>query len=356
MKAAVLERPGELVIKDVEMTVCGEDEILVKVEACNICKTDLKCVSIGQRDLVYPRVLGHEIAGTIVEMGAKASGYLLGQRVHVHPGIVCTKCEYCKKRKDNLCDQVQIMGFNFDGGFQEYLRIPAAGVKTRILNVINNDELGFEEISFIEPLACCVNMHDALDMEPLSVLAIIGGGRLGALNLLLAKAAGIKRVLLIEENEARCQAGLTLGFDQVFCGKPEAVIEQIKAATGGRGVDVVIPCCSGPQALELALKVVRKRGQLGYFSGVIDDPEFRPDLNLIHYKEISVKGAYGCSRAHSRRAKVLLESGKVEVRPLISHIVSLDELARGLEYVKNCDGYSTVVRIGEPSYMRFVNR
>ena len=344
MKAAVLERPGELVIKDREMAVCGDDEILVKVKACNICKTDLKCFSMGQRDLIYPRVLGHEIAGTIVQKGNRAMGYHVGQRVHVHPGIICGKCDYCTDKKDNLCDHVQIMGFNYDGGFQEYLRIPAEGVKGRILNVISNEDLNFEEISFIEPLACCVNIQDSLEMNPSSVMVIIGGGRMGALNLLLAKASGIKRVLLIEENEKRCKSGRKLGFDQVFSGKTEDIIEQIKAATGGMGADVVIPCCPGPGALDLALKILRKNGQLGYFSGVINEADVRPDINLIHYKEISVKGSYGCSCAHSRKAKALLECGKIDVKPLISHRVRLDELALGMKFVKNSDGYSTIVK------------
>ncbi|HAZ05967.1 MAG TPA: alcohol dehydrogenase, partial [Acetobacterium sp.] len=102
MKAVVLERPGELVIRDQDMPVCGDHEILVQVRACNICRTDLKCATMGQRDLVYPRVLGHEIAGEIIARGKKVIGHQVGQRVHVHPGISCGVCDYCKSGQDNL--------------------------------------------------------------------------------------------------------------------------------------------------------------------------------------------------------------------------------------------------------------
>jgi len=343
MKAVVLEKPGELVLKDLEMPICGNGEILVRVRACNICRTDLKCVSVGQRDLVYPRVLGHEIAGEIIDKGKNVIGHTVGQRVHIHPGISCGVCEYCKKGQDNLCDQIKIMGFNFDGGFQEVIKIDQKAMSSRVVNPINNDNLAYEEISFIEPLACCVNIQDRLKMNGNSVLVIIGGGRLGLLNLFVAKAAGIKKVILIEENQERRNRGKALGFDAVFSGIERGLLEQLKMVTNNQGVDVVIPCCPAAKAMDLALQILRKKGTLGYFSGITRDDDVYPDINLIHYKEISVVGSYGCSVKHSRKAKTLLESKKINVRPLISHRVRLEELARGMEYIKNGDGYSTIV-------------
>lgn len=343
MKAVVLEKPGELVLKDLEMPTCDAGEILVRVRACNICRTDLKCTTVGQRDLVYPRVLGHEIAGEIIARGKNVIGHKVGQRVHIHPGISCGVCEFCKKGLDNLCDQIKIMGFNFDGGFQEVIKIDQQAINARVVNQINDDNLDFEEISFIEPLACCVNIQDRLKMTRQAVLVIIGGGRLGLLNLFAAKAAGIKNVILIEENEERRNRGKELGFDAVFSVSEPDLKKQLQMATNNRGVDVVIPCCPGAAALDLALQILRKKGTLGYFSGISRDDVFYPDINLIHYKEISVVGSYGCSVRHSRKAKTLLESKKVNVRPLISHRVKLEELARGMDYIKNGDGYSTIV-------------
>lgn len=343
MKAVVLEKPGELVIKDKDMPVCGDGEMLVKVRACNICRTDLKCATMGQRDLVYPRVLGHEIAGEIIAKGKNVNGYPVGQRVSIHPGISCGVCDYCKSGQDNLCDQIKIMGFNFDGGFQEVIKIDKQAIKSKIVNLIRNDDLAYEEISFIEPLACCVNIQDRLQLNRKAVLVIIGGGRLGLLNLFVAKAEGIQNVILIEANEERRNRGKALGFDAVFSGDEPDLLDQLKQCSNGHGVDGVIPCCPGPEAFDLALEILRKQGTLGYFSGLSRNEDFQLDINRIHYKEITVVGSYGCSVKHSQKAKTLLESRKIDVRPLISHRVKLEELERGMDYIRNSDGYSTIV-------------
>lgn len=345
MKAVVLEKPGELVMKDRERPVCGDDEILIRIKACNICKTDVKCATTGQRDLVYPRVLGHEIAGEIIEKGDRVAGYRPGQRVYVHPGIVCGECEYCKKGMDNLCEQLEILGFSYDGGFQEIIKIPGKSVKAGVVMTVYNDELADAEISFIEPLACCVNIQDNLKMTKETVLLIIGGGRLGLLNLFLAKASGIKQTILIEENEERRKLGKNLGFNYVFSGNEPDLFEKIKTCTGEHGIDVAIPCCPSPNAMDLALQLLPKKGKLGYFSGITREAGSCPEFNLIHYKELSVTGSYGCSIKHSKKAKTLLETGKINVKPLISHRLPLDELARGMEFVKKCDGYSTIITI-----------
>ncbi|MEG0309434.1 MAG: alcohol dehydrogenase catalytic domain-containing protein [Eubacterium sp.] len=343
MKAVILEKQERLVLKEIDRPICGANEVIVQVKACNICKTDVKCTFTGQRDLKYPRVLGHEIAGVIAEVGNAVTDYAVGQRVHVHPGIACGECFYCRNGLDNLCDHVKIMGFNYDGGFEEYLKIPAEGVRGGILNVIKNPTLAFNEISFIEPLACCINLQDQLDFSHHPVVIIIGGGRLGILNQRVAKALGAQSVILIEALEERRHTGLKHGFDAAFDPTSETLREDILALTDGMGADIIIPCCSDARALELALVLLRKQGQLGYFSGIIYDEKGGSDLNAIHYKEIHVTGSYGCGLKHSIRARELLESGAIDVKPLISSTVTLENLEEGIQHVKNCDGYSTIV-------------
>jgi L-iditol 2-dehydrogenase len=343
MKAYVLKGPGELVPAQIERPVCGPDEVIVRPVVVNICKTDVKCVDHGQRDLVYPRVLGHEIAGIIDEVGSAVAGYAPGQRVHVHPGIACGRCWYCQQGLDNLCDSVRIMGFNYDGGFQEYLKIPAEGVAGGILNVVENDALPLEAVSFIEPLACCVNLQNQLNFSGEPTVLIIGGGRLGVLNLLTAKAKGAGTVILVEPDARRRESGLALGFDAACA--PEEAAQTVARATGGRGADIAVPCCPDASALTQALGLLRKQGQLGYFSGLIGKTPDLAALNSIHYKEIHVAGSYGCGLSHSIAARKWLESGAIDVLPLISHRIPLADLPQGMDNVRRGDGYSTVVRI-----------
>ena len=345
MKAMMLEKPGKLLMKDLEIPDCGHGEVLIKVKVCNICRTDLKCITMGQRDLIYPRVLGHEISGIVIEKGKNISNLKIGQRVHIHPGIPCGECDYCKRGLDNLCDHIEIMGFNFDGGFQEVIKIPEKAVIAGVINQIDNEELKDSEISFIEPIACCINIQNRIEMKPDSVLVIIGGGRLGILNLLVAKSKGVKKVILIESDPKRRNLGKEFGFDAVFSGKEPDLEKELSNATNGHGVDVVIPCCPEPEAFDLALEILRKQGILGYFSGLTNQDEIKLDINRIHYKELTVLGSYGCRIAHSREAKALLETGKVDVRSLISKYIKLEELTHGMECVKKGDHYSIIVVI-----------
>lgn len=342
MKAVVLTGPGQLEMTERPIPACGDHEVLVKVMACNLCKTDLKCLTMGQRDLVYPRVLGHEISGVIAGVGAAVTGYQKGQRVHVHPGIACGECAYCKEGDDNLCDHVRIMGFNYDGGFQEYLVVPEEGVRGQIINIIENDALSFEEISFIEPLSCCVNVQEKLKLVPDDTLLIIGAGRMGILNLRVARALGVRKVFLLETDPERAARAETLGFDAVFASGQDAE-GAIKEQTDGQGVDAVIPCCAAADAMNLALRVLKKQGRFGHFSGIIPDGATQPEINTIHYKEQIMTGAYGCSIAHSRRAKALLENGSLVVKDLITERIPLEELQHGLERVRQLETLSTIV-------------
>lgn len=342
MKAFVLKGQGELVMEERPLPPCGDNEVRIQVKACNLCKTDLKCLTMGQRDLVYPRVLGHEISGVIDMVGKNVEGYTPGMRVHVHPGIACGTCHYCSEGYDNLCDHVRIMGFNYDGGFQEYLTVPEEGVLGKIINIIEDDRLSFEEISFIEPLSCCINVQENMQLKPEDCLLIIGAGRMGVLNLRVARALGVKTVYLVETDPIRAKQAQNFSFDGIFKNDVEAE-EQIMALTGGKGVDAVIPCCAAATAMNLGLKLLAKKGRFGHFSGIIQSPDTVPEVNTIHYKEQTMVGAYGCGIAHSRRAKELLEAGTLVVSDLITEKIDLSALEQGLDHVKKLETLSTIV-------------
>ncbi|MGL4607924.1 MAG: alcohol dehydrogenase catalytic domain-containing protein [Eubacteriaceae bacterium] len=333
MKAFILKEKGKLVLREKVKPRCGDNEILIKVKACNVCKTDLKAYLYGHKDLVYPRILGHEISGVIEELGKNIKHYKIGEHVFIHPGISCGKCYYCHQGLDNLCDHIKILGFNFDGGFQEYLLIPKEGVERNIVQIIDR-RLKFSEVSFIEPIACCLNIQDQLDFTASPQVLIIGGGRLGLLNLLIARAKGAQKIFLIEPIAARGEMALSMGCDGILSS-----CEDIPP------MDIVIPCCSDPNAFNLALKCVRKKGQIGYFSGILGLEDRVVELNLIHYKEILVFGSYGCRLKQSIKGKELLEKKLIDVSPLISNKISLEDLEKGFDYIKNLDGFSTIIKM-----------
>ena len=333
MKAVLLEGIENIKVTDVPIPECAPGQVLVKVGACGICRTDMKAYYHGQRDLQLPRILGHEIAGTVLEVGTGVTQVKTGDRIQVAPGLPCGCCRFCLKGWHHMCDSVQIMGFHYDGGFAEYVLVPANGVNHGVLNKIP-DHLSFQEAALTEPLACSINMQDAVQVSLGDIVVIFGAGPLGLLNAKLAKARGAGEIILIEINEARLDAAAKKEFDHCVNGLRDDPVKQVMEITGGNGADVVIPCCPSPAAFCDGLAVLGKRGRFGFFSGLLMDSQpFRVDYNLIHYRELSVHGAYGCSAEHNRTAMELLGNGVIKVKDMITQSIPLDEVLSGLKMV-----------------------
>ncbi len=333
MKAALLEGIKTLKITEVETPKCKNGEVLVKVGACGLCRTDMKAYNQGQRDLRLPRILGHEITGTVAEIGAGAANVKPGDRVQVSPGLPCGCCSYCLGGLHHMCDSVQIMGFHYDGGFAEYVLVPANGVSHGVLNKIP-DHLSLQEAALTEPLACSVNMQETARVGLGDVVVIFGAGPLGILNARLARARGAGSVILVEINEERLASATNRDFDYCVDALAASPVNKIMEMTSGRGADVVIPCCPSPETIGYGLTMLAKRGRFGFFSGLLQGSQTpAPDLNMIHYKELSVCGAYGCSAQHNRTALALLASGAIKVKDMITRTIGLDELLSGLEMV-----------------------
>lgn len=345
MKAAILEAVNKLTITQQEIPECGPGEVLIKTKACGICRTDLKCFTLGQRDLVLPRILGHEVAGIVEAVGQGVTQVSIGERVQVSPGIPCGECSFCLSGQDNLCDSVQILGFHLNGGFAEYLKVPAHGVKHGILLPIP-DHVTYAEAALTEPLACSVNMQHSLSISPEDTLLIFGAGPLGILNAKLARDKGVKKIILCEKKPNRLKLAEKFDFDYVINSELSDFTDlkkEINKLTLGKGVDVCIPCCPGIEAFRQGIDLLAKRGRLGFFSGLIKNEPLDLDLNNIHYKELMVSGSYGCSLSHNKQALELIAQGRVQVDHLITKRLSLDELHSGFEMVQNSSELSIVI-------------
>ncbi|MFZ5974045.1 MAG: alcohol dehydrogenase catalytic domain-containing protein [Bacillota bacterium] len=317
-------------IADIPMPECRDGDVLVRVTACGICRTDMKAYRTGHRDLLLPRVLGHEIAGVVARTGSAVTCAKPGDRVQVAPGLPCGACTHCRTQMHHLCGGIQIMGFHYDGGFAEYVLVPKNGVENGVLNKIP-ETLSFYEAVLTEPLACCVNMQETAGIGQGDTVVIFGAGPLGILSAKLARQRRAARIILVEKKKARIEAA-TDTFDSFINSGQEDAVSTIHALTNGKGADAAIPCCPDPQAFADSLSVLAKRGRLCFFSGLAADlPVPMPVLNLIHYKELAVFGAYGCSSLHNRTALNLLASGNIQVKDMTTRILPLTSLVQGLE-------------------------
>jgi L-iditol 2-dehydrogenase len=314
VKRAVLTDRNKLEISNAGDHRCDRGEIIVRTAVCGVCRTDRKAYGMGQRDLSMPRVLGHEIAGTVSEIGEGVTRCRAGDRVVVHPGLFCGECEECSSGLDQLCGKMRILGFHEDGGFQEFVRIPRGGAERGIALPIP-EGLPFSRAVLAEPLACAINMAESMCPDRGDRLLVIGAGALGLLTAKLWRSLGVDDITLTDSNEAKTVRAEGLGF-------------AARLASGGawrEEYSAAVTCCPGGDAFGAAAAALRKRGRLGFFSGLTGASLEVKTVNLVHYHELRVFGAYGCSIGNTRRALALLDE-TIEIEDSLVRRISLGDL------------------------------
>ena len=335
MQVARFYAPGDVRIEDVPEPTPGRREVKIRVRACSTCGTDAKIYAHGHHRLRPPRVLGHEVAGEVVEVGAEAAGgWHPGDRVQVIAAIPCGQCDECQRGWQTVCPNQTAIGYHFDGGFAEYLVVPDDVLRVDGLNRIP-DGVSFAEASVSEPFACAINAQELARVADGDTVVVVGAGPIGCLHVRLARARGARAVYLVELSRQR----LDLATDRVHpdaavCAAETDAVDEIVKLTDGRGVDVVITAASSGRAQEEALQMAALRGRISLFGGLPKDkPIIAFDSNLVHYRELTVVGANGSSPAHNRQALELIASGAVPVADLITLRLPLTQVLDGIAAV-----------------------
>jgi len=326
MKAAVIKKPGQIAVEEVPVPKAGAGEVLLKVEACALCGTDQRVLS-GEKHVDVP-IVGHEITGLAVEIGPGVTGIAKGGKYIVQTVIGCGQCPMCRIHRENLCEKGFIaMGYQFNGGFAEYVLMPRVAVSQGCLIPIPQDypsELG----TIVEPLSCCVNGMKYIPMEQCEHVLIFGGGIIGVLNGLVAKARGAGTVTIMDVSEARLNLlkKLKLPFDNLVNSASADPADWVKQNTAGRGVDAVVVAASVKALAAKGLGLLRRGGHLSIFAGMPKSNPVEPiDLNRIHYLELNVHGANSSSQAEYLAARDMIVSGKIDARPLVTHRFPLEK-------------------------------
>ncbi len=324
MKAAVIKKPGVIEVEDVQKPVPAEGEVLLKVEACAICGTDQRVLK-GEKHVDVP-IVGHEIISTVAATGKNRPDVHEGERYCVQTVIGCGQCPMCRIHRENLCEKgFTAMGYQYNGGFAEYLVMPKKAVDQGCLIPVAADmdaKLG----TLIEPLSCCINGMRPIPLEECGHALIFGGGIIGVLNGLVAKARGTREVTIVDVAQSRLDLHRNLGlpFDH-FVNSAETDVEQwVEEATDGRGVDAVVVAASVPSIVPVAMKLLGFSGHLSIFAGM---PKSNPvqsiDLNRIHYRELHVHGANSSVQRDYLEARDYLQSGRIDGSKLVTHTFPL---------------------------------
>lgn len=340
MKALVFQGPNTMNLKQIEMPVLSEGDILVKVSVCLVCGTDIRIYRGKKTKGVRPNsVLGHEFSGIVAE--SRSDAFRPGDLVSIAPVLACGTCYNCTHGQENVCANRRAYGYEFDGAFAEYVLVPAEYIKSG--NVFRVPEgLSMPEAALAEPLACCINGQSNAPVKLGDVVVIMGAGPIGLLHLQLAKASGAS-VIMSEPNAMRRELARELGADRVVDPTAEDLAAVVDSLSGGVGADVVMLAIGVPALVNVALDLVKKRGAVNLFAGfsVGDMPPV--DVNKIHYKEIHLTGASASARKDHELALTLIKNKTVEASKIISHCFSLEEAGKALELAESGGGIKVAI-------------
>ncbi|MCX7265097.1 MAG: zinc-dependent dehydrogenase [Burkholderiales bacterium] len=335
MKAAVLRAPQVLEVGDIETPEAGPGELILSVRAATVCGTDLRILSGKKtKGVRFPSIIGHEFAGVVVQTGSGVTAFKNGDRVCMDPVIPCRACSYCKAGLENVCLNRQAMGYEFDGGFAEFVRIPAIALTSGNVFKMPNG-MSFEAAALSEPLACCINGQKNAQVGLGDSVLIMGAGPIGLMHAALAKAAGARQVIISEPNASRRQAALERGVNHACDPMKESLLDFVKQRTDGLGADVVILAIGVPALANEALSIVRKGGRVNLFAGFSQGDMSSIDVNLIHYNEITVTGASALTRQGYELALHMLSSGQIDATSLITHRYAVADSMAAFEAASN---------------------
>ena len=314
MKGSFFLGNGRFEVREFELPPPGGHELLVRNMACGVCGTDVHIFhgEPGSAEVTPPIVLGHEYSGVVEKTGAQVAGFKPGDKVTVDPNAYCGLCRYCRSGKKQMCEHMGAIGVNRNGSFTEYSLVPASQA------YLLGEGVGFETGAMAEPLACCVHGADLAGIKTGDTVLIVGGGAIGLLMIQLAKLSGAAAVVLSEPVELRRQTALKLGADS--CIDPTAV-NPGDVLQGG--ADVVIECAGQTQATRQAFEAAAKGATILLFSVPPVDAVFDLPLFDVFKKELVIKGSFVNPDTHARAVE-LLNTGRINVEPVITHTFGLD--------------------------------
>ena len=343
MKAGVFASLDTIVCREIDKPIIGPSEILIRVKAAAICGTDIRILHGKKtKGVRMPSVLGHEFSGEVVEAGEDLREFVAGDRVCVDPVLPCGSCHYCMNGMENVCLNREAIGYEYDGSFAEYIRIPASFIRRRNVQKLPQ---GVSWISgaLAEPLSCVINGQRKLRISPGETVVVIGTGPIGLMHAMLAKASGARKVIVSEPVESRRTAALKYGADVLVDPMNESLDDVVSAHTDGLGADVVILAIGNPRIVNDALRIAKKGARISFFAGFSKGDLPGVDVNLIHYNELVLVGSASLQRHDMSTALNLIESGALNLEQMATKTLSLDRIAEAFALAESGEAIKVVL-------------
>jgi L-iditol 2-dehydrogenase len=337
MRVAMYYANNDVKLEETAKPVIGAGELLVRVEASGICGSD---VMEWYRIHRVPLVLGHEIAGTVVESGKGVTRFKAGDRVAVAHHVPCGKCRYCMSGHETVCDTLRKTNFD-PGGFSEYVRVPKINVDSGVFLI--PDRISFEDATFIEPLACVLRGQRLAKLAEGKTVLVVGSGISGILHVKAARAGGAGRIFATDISKFRLEAALASGADHAI-NAAEYSPSKLRKMNGGYLADYVIICAGASAAFEQGIRSVERGGTVLIFSAAGKDAPIPVPVNDIFWRsEVTVTSSYAGSPHDHLEAldKICLE--KIRVCDMITHRLKLGETGLGFKLVAEANESMKVI-------------
>jgi L-iditol 2-dehydrogenase len=330
MRAAVIRAPMDFGVEDVPVPDCPPGGFLLKVHACGLCGSDLRTLRSGHHRVTLPWIVGHEVSGTVAEVGEGYAGeWGVGEMLSVGPLVFCGECRFCARGRPELCERYREIAQAWPGGFAEYLAVPPEAVAHGTIARVP-EGLDPAVAAIAEPVSSCVHAQEKGAVAAGDAVVVIGAGPVGCTHVSLARSHGAGPVIIADVNPARLELAAAFGPDHIVNSAQADLVAEVRRLTDRRGADVVVTANPVPETQVQAVEMAAKGGRVLVFGGLPKDRACPGiNTNLIHYNALSVIGTTIFAPRHQQRALALLASGAVPGDRLITHRFALDEFAEG---------------------------
>ncbi len=352
MKAAVYLGKEQLPVLEVPEPSLAEGEVLLAIDACSVCGTDLRTYRHGDRKITPPRILGHEFCGRVIESRAPEANVKVGDRVVMYIVLVHGNDRYVEMGRENLTTQRTTMSYHHDGAFAPRMKVPALAVQKGNLFQVTSD-IPSDVMSLAEPLGCCLNAHSRLGIGLKDTVAVIGAGPIGIMHAALARLQGAQKVIVLDNNPARLEMAQRFDLDGTVLVTPGGCHrDEVRALTNGVGPDVVIVAVSAAAAQNDALDLAARAGRVNFFAGLPKSHPIAPlDVNHIHYKELVISGSYSEKKSDFQAAFALLHSGRFPADKIITHRLPLERINEAFPLMESGEALKVCILPQEVTYL-----
>jgi L-iditol 2-dehydrogenase len=327
MKAAFVVDKEKVEIRDIDIPKVKSDEVLIKVKTAGVCGSDVHLFRGTHPDRKPPAILGHEIAGDIIEVGERVSNLKIGDRVTVEPRQVCGECQFCRQGLENLCLNKKIPGTpNWNGTFAEYFNAPA-----RVVHKIS-DNISYEMATLIEPFAVAVHTVGKITVKAKDTLVILGSGTIGLLTLVAARESGCQNIICTDTQDFNLSMAKKLGAKLVLNPLHDDVVAKVREFTDGRGADVALIMANAKNIIDQASSVVRRRGEIGLVAMINEKIPVYP-FNFVA-GELTLFGAVTYETKDFVKAAKMINNG-LDLNDFVTQRLSLDDSQKALSILSD---------------------